>query len=43
MRSLLESTELVDIAKTAKIVVEIVKEQQEQKVSSLVSKKVEFA
>jgi hypothetical protein len=43
VRSLLESTELVDIAKTAKIVVEIVKEQQEQKVSSLVSKKVEFA
>lgn len=40
MRSLLESTELVDIAKTAKIVVEIVKEQQEQKISSLVSKKV---
>jgi hypothetical protein len=29
VRSLLESTELVDIAKTAKIVVEIVKEQQE--------------
>jgi len=40
VRSLLESTELVDIAKTAKIVVEIVKEQQEQKISSLVSKKV---
>lgn len=43
MRSLLESTALVDIAKTAKIVVEIVKEQQEPKLSSLVSKKVQFA